>query len=389
MNELLLSLHMQLSVIILNYNVKHFLEVCIKSVQKAIATLDAEIIVVDNGSTDGSKDMIRDVFPDVTYLYQNTNAGFPKGNNIGVSVAKGTFICILNPDTIVSENTFTTLLNTHESLINPGILGCLLIDGSGVFLHESKRSVPTPWVAFTKVFSLYKFFPNNKSFNKYYAQNVEQYNTGAVDILVGAFMFLKRDVYLKVGGFDEGCFMYSDDIDLSYCVLKEGYQNYYVGETSVIHFKGESTIKDGTYMKRFKEAMQFFYQKHFKKSVWFDGLMNVGIFFFALKKQSEKVEVKHLIDTYFIISKNIFVIDRIKKMGISVEVFNSVNEVPKKKLTKHVEVLVDSDFCTYLDYINFIKHHAKTNKTFKIRPENSNYFLGSNDKNDKGEILQF
>ena len=140
---------MQLSVIILNYNVKHFLEACISSVQKAITSLDAEIIVVDNASTDGSKEMMKNVFPEIMYLYQHVNTGFPKGNNIGVNCAKGEFICILNPDTIVAENTFKVLINTYRYLQNPGILGCRLIDGAGTFLPESKRSTPTPWVAFT------------------------------------------------------------------------------------------------------------------------------------------------------------------------------------------------------------------------------------------------
>jgi len=257
---------MQLSVVILNYNVSHFLEVCVKSVQRAIVSLDAEIIVVDNASTDDSIEMMKTVFPEIRCIANKENTGFSKGNNIGVAQAKGKYLCILNPDTIVSENIFIELLSFAAGKKDLGIVGCRLIDGSGKFLPESKRSVPTPWVAFTKVTSLYKFFPKIGAFNRYYAGQLQERENGPVDILVGAFMFLEKAIYTKVGGFDEACFMYSDDIDLSYMVLKEGRQNFYYSQSAIIHFKGESTSKDNTYMRRFKDAMQFFYSKHFSKA---------------------------------------------------------------------------------------------------------------------------
>lgn len=378
---------MQLSVIILNYNVKHFLEICIKSVEKAISSLDAEIIVVDNASTDGSKEMMHSLFPTVTYLYQQENLGFPKGNNIGVDHAKGEFICILNPDTIVAENTFTKLLKEYSLLDNPGILGCHLVDGSGDFLPESKRGVPSPWVAFTKVLSLYKLFPNNRGFNQYYAQHVNEYEIGNVDILVGAFMLMKRSLYLKVGGFDEGCFMYSDDIDLSYLSIKQGKKNYYIPTTSVIHFKGESTLKDGLYMKRFKEAMQFFYKKHFHQSFVFNALMNIGIFIFAFKKKTEKVVSKYKPDLYIYVGSNEEVFFQLKEKFSNVEMILDLDEVKTLKKGVRVEFLVDSDTILYKDYINFLIQTKNSKKTFKIKPQNANYFIGSNDKNDKGEIL--
>lgn len=382
---------MQLSVIILNYNVKHFLEACIKSVQKAIEQLNAEIIVVDNASTDGSKEMMQNVFPEIMYLYQHVNTGFPKGNNIGVNCAKGEFICILNPDTIVAENTFKVLINTYRYLQNPGILGCRLIDGAGTFLPESKRSTPTPWVAFTKVLSLYKLFPDSNKFNRYYAGHLKEQDTGAVDILVGAFMFMQRELYIKTGGFDEGCFMYADDIDLSYLVLKEGKQNYYVSATTVIHFKGESTLKDGKYMNRFKEAMQFFYQKHFKKSLAFNALMNVGIALFAFKKKTETYRDTVETDHYIIVSNNAALYHQVaitlKKPVDWVVHLQDVLTIDQP--LKNIEVLVDADTISYKDYIQFINQQKESNKSFKIRPNGSNFFIGSNDKNDKGEILPF
>src|SRR5690554_574311 len=261
---------MRLSVIILNFNVKHFLEICIKSVERAISDIEAEIIVVDNASTDGSKEMMEAVFPHIKYIYLKKNVGFPKGNNIGVEHASGEFICVLNPDTIVAEDSFSTLLKHYNNLQNPGIIGCRLIDGSGNFLPESKRGIPTPLVALYKVLALHKLFPKSVKFNQYYAGHLKQDAAGSVEILVSAFMLMKRSLYNNLGGFDERWFMYADDIDLSYRVLKLQLNNYYLPQVTTIHFKGESTLKDEKYMNRFKEAMQFFYQKHFKKSWWFN-----------------------------------------------------------------------------------------------------------------------
>ena len=272
---------MQLSVIILNYNVRYFLELCVLSAQKAIQNLDAEIIVVDNNSSDDSCAMMKQRFPNIKFIENKENLGFPKGNNIGVAQAKGEYICILNPDTVVAEDTFEKILNSQLATRNSqlGIIGCKLIDGTGNFLPESKRGIPTPWVAFTKIFGLYKVFPKSSLFNKYYAQDLDENKTGKVDILVGAFMVMKQELYNEIEGFDENCFMYADDIDLSYRALLLQKQNYYFHETTVIHYKGESTVKDATYMKHFREFMNFFYKKHFKQSVFFNLMARFGVCF--------------------------------------------------------------------------------------------------------------
>ena len=170
-----------------------------------------EIIVVDNNSPDDSCQMIKERFPNVILIENKENAGFPKGNNIGVKIASGKYICILNPDTVVAEDTFDKILDFAKKQDNLGIVGCKLIDGTGNFLPESKRGIPTPFVAFTKIFSLYKIFQNIKSFGKYYASHISEYQTGKVEILVGAFMLMEKQTYGEVGGFDENCFMYADD----------------------------------------------------------------------------------------------------------------------------------------------------------------------------------
>ena len=185
---------MRLSVVILNYNVRYFLELCLKSVEAAIEDIEAEIIVVDNDSSDDSCTMVKELFPNVILIENKENYGFSKGNNIGVAKAKGEYICILNPDTVVAEDTFSRILNFTKTEDHLGIVGCQLIDGSGHFLLESKRNVPKPKVALKKLLG---------NSNSYYANHVETNSIGEVDILVGAFMLVKKQVYDIVGGFDE------------------------------------------------------------------------------------------------------------------------------------------------------------------------------------------
>ena len=372
---------MQLSVIILNYNVRYFLEQCVLSVQKALEGIDSEIIVIDNASSDDSCEMMKTKFPHIKLIENKDNLGFPKGNNIGVAQAKGEYICILNPDTVVAEDTFTKILNsqlgTHNSQL--GIIGCKLIDGAGNFLPESKRGVPTPWVAFTKIFGLYKI---SNYFGKYYAQHLSESESGKVDILVGAFMVMKRDLYLEVGGFDENCFMYSDDIDLSYLVLKTGKSNYYFHETSVIHYKGESTVRDGTYMKRFREAMQFFYKKHFKKSWFFDVMMQVGSFVFSLLKKNQQKNEVRTIDEYVVFSKENLELNLSKKATYLAD-FNQFENQPQKNL----EIIFDTTTFSFAEIITFMQLNKSKNLSFKNYISSSNYLIGSNNSNDRGQII--
>ena len=220
---------MKLSVVILNYNVRYFLELCLQSVQAALETIPSEIIVIDNNSEDESCDMVKDKFPSITLIENNSNIGFSKANNQAVQVAKGEYVCILNPDTVVAEDTFKSVLNFADKQTNLGIVGCRLIDGSGKYLPESKRNIPLVNIAIKKVLG------NSKG---YYANHVKEFDVAKVDVLVGAFMLLKRSLYNSLGGFDEDYFMYGEDIDLSYKSLKKGNDNYYFGETSVIHYKG-------------------------------------------------------------------------------------------------------------------------------------------------------
>ena len=385
---------MQLSVIILNYNVRHFLELCVLSVESALQNIESEIIVIDNNSQDDSCEMIQSRFPNVKLIQNKENLGFPKGNNIGVAQAKGEYICILNPDTVVSEDTFEKVLTFAKNQKDLGIVGVKLIDGSGNFLPESKRGVPMPWVAFTKITGLYKLFPNSPLFNKYYAQHLTENQTGKVEILVGAFMVLKKELYQEVGGFDEDCFMYSDDIDLSYMVLQKGKCNYYFHETTVIHYKGESTIKDETYMKRFQEAMEFFYKKHFQVFFLFSIFIKIGIVFFSLIKRVQgRVKIKSTPKNYLLVSASetlIKIITTVVQKKVDFLDWKTEKEVNLSSISirNGLQIILDNEFVSFKKCINIHEMYKNKGITFRIIPKKANFIIGSDSSNDRGGVVK-
>ncbi len=295
-------MHIDVSVIIVNYNVKTLLEQTISSVKNAIGNLKVEIIVVDNNSVDGSVAMLRDRFEDVKIIENKVNVGFSKANNQGIAIAKGRNLLILNPDTVLSENALTEPCNFLDNNSDVGALGVKMIDGSGNFLPESKRGLPTPKVAFYKMLGLSKLFPNSKEFGKYHLSYLDKDETNEVEILSGAFMFIKKEVIDKVGGFDETFFMYGEDIDLSYRILKAGYKNYYLANTTIIHYKGESTKKNSVnYVRIFYQAMGIFAKKHFseRQGYWFNLAIQLSIFiraFIALSVRVLKTIGLYLLD---------------------------------------------------------------------------------------------
>lgn len=386
---------MQLSVIILNYNVRYFLEHCIISVQKALQNLDAEIIVVDNNSPDDSCEMIRSLFPNITLIENKENSGFPKGNNIGVEQAKGTYICILNPDTVVAEDTFEKILAFADKKVDLGIIGCKLIDGAGNFLPESKRGTPTPWVAFAKTFGLYKMFPKVKFFQKYYAEHLNENTSGKVDILVGAFMVLKKKTYQQLGGFDERYFMYGEDIDLSFSVLNRGLQNYYFAETTVIHYKGESTIKDVRYRQRFQEGMELFYAKHMNGSLFFNSFMKMGMFFFSNFKMKNKGGISKSQPMHYVLYSNSLELKSKLEQKLKKKIALKECDLKEKCTSQSLcammttEILLDVNSYSYKECIAFLEENKNKNISFKIKPLNSNFIIGSNSSTDRGEVIMF
>ena len=249
--------------------------------QQACKQVDAEVFVVDNNSVDGSVEMVREKFPEINLLPQDQNLGFSKGNNLAINKASGKYVLLLNPDTIVEEDTFRKVVDFMEEHPDAGGLGVKMVDGSGHFLPESKRGLPTPAVAFYKIFGLARLFPRSKRFGKYHLGYLDKDEIHEADILSGAFMLMRKEALDKVGLLDEAFFMYGEDIDLSYRILKEGYKNYYYPKTRIIHYKGESTKKSSVnYVFVFYRAMVIFAKKHFsqKNARLFSFLINMAIY---------------------------------------------------------------------------------------------------------------
>ncbi|TND06571.1 MAG: putative glycosyltransferase [Bacteroidetes bacterium] len=271
---------LKLSVIIVNYNVQHFLEQCLHSVRKASKNLAVEVFVVDNNSVDGSLQMLAEKFPEIHLIANKENLGFSKANNQAMRIAKGEYVLLLNPDTVVEEETFEKVVRFMDSRPDAGGLGVMMLDGKGNFLPESKRGLPTPAVAFYKIFGFSKIFPRSRTFGRYHLGYLDKNETHEVEILAGAFMLMRKSVLDTVGLLDEAFFMYGEDIDLSYRIILGGYKNYYFPETRIIHYKGESTKKSSVnYVFVFYNAMVIFAKKHFsqKNARLFSMLINVAV----------------------------------------------------------------------------------------------------------------
>ncbi len=272
---------MKLTVIIVNYNVHHFLEQCLYSVRKASKDILTEIFVIDNNSVDGSVAMVKEKFPEVHLIENKKNTGFSFANNQAIKIATGEYILLLNPDTVVEEDTFEKTVAFMDAHSDAGGLGVKMLDGKGNFLPESKRGLPTPAVAFYKIFGLSRLFPKSKIFGKYHLGYLDKDKTAEIDILSGAFMLMRKSALDKIGLLDETFFMYGEDIDLSYRIILGGYKNYYFPETRIIHYKGESTRKSSVnYVLVFYKAMVIFAQKHFSQNnaKLFSALINFAIY---------------------------------------------------------------------------------------------------------------
>jgi len=369
----------QLSVIVLNYNVRFHLELCLLSVTRAIKQITGEIIVVDNASSDDSLQMLANRFPNIKVIANTDNLGFSKANNLGVKAARGTYVCILNPDTVLPENCFDQLLAFAETKQNLGAVGIRLIDGTGTFLPESKRNLPTPKVA------LAKLLQNSKA---YYASDFCEEDTGKVQVLVGAFMFLKRKVYVDHGGFDEDYFMYGEDIDLSYRLLQSGYDNYYCGHLAAIHFKGESTLRDKVYATRFYEAMGIFYKKHFGANDIEARLVALalqaakGVKTFSKTRDTEedfKAPVLILsAESAFIAQMQTYLPVQSKVCGVLPTTTDEMNGQL---------IILDAGSFSFGEIIRCMQMLNKGKNTFKIRPPECNFILGSDSSTRQGNVI--
>ena len=275
---------MKLSVIIVSYNVEGFLTQCLVSVERAIAKVGVEkveVFVVDNDSVDGTCEVVKRKFPWVNLIENKENSGFSVANNQAITVAKGEYILLLNPDTVVSEDTFKACIEYSDNNPKLGGLGVPMYDGSGKYLPESKRGIPTPWASMFRITGLYRISPNSKSLNSYYAGHLSKDQSSEIEILSGAFMWIRSKALEQVGVLDEDFFMYGEDIDLSWRIIKGGWENHYFTDTQIIHYKGESTKKGSlNYVTVFYKAMLIFSAKHFEggQAKFYNWIIRLAIY---------------------------------------------------------------------------------------------------------------
>lgn len=279
---------MKLSIIIVNYNVTNLLRNCLISIEKFVQNVDYEVIVIDNASTDTSWESLISEFPKVQFIASPKNWGFSKANNLAVNSAKGEYILLLNPDTELEGNYMQEIIEFADSKENFGCIGVRMHDKEGVFLPESKRSVPDIFNSFEKLFS--PFFSKNSSHKSYYRNDIAENTIAEVEVITGAFLLTKRKIYQKIGGLDERYFMYGEDIDLCYTFLQNGYENWYFGKYSILHIKGESTVKDIKYVEDFYNAMEIFVEKYYKRKSFFQYLfLRLGL---VVRKQIALLQIK-------------------------------------------------------------------------------------------------
>lgn len=265
---------MKVSIIIVHYNVASLLRKCLQSIAKYAQDVSREVIVVDNQSPDAEwKDLIKE-FPDVRFIEAEENGGFAVANNLAAKEARGEYLLLLNPDTEFEGYYLNEILDFADGKPRFGALGVRMHDSQGRFLPESKRSVPDMFNSFQKLFA---GLSRNKNRKTYYRNDIGEFEIAQVEVLTGAFLLMKTNVYLEVGGLDETYFMYGEDIDLCYTLLQKNYTNWYYGKVSILHHKGESTVKDHTYLERFYGAMQIFVDKYYKTKTIQHAFISAGL----------------------------------------------------------------------------------------------------------------
>ncbi|MDR2920164.1 MAG: glycosyltransferase family 2 protein [Tannerella sp.] len=362
----------QLSIIIVNYNVKYFLEQCLYSVRAAVEGLVTEIFVVDNHSADGSIEYLQPKFPEVIFIENKDNPGFSKANNQAILQSRGEYVLLLNPDTVIGEHILQHLYAFMSDHPEAGGVGVKMLDGHGRFLAESKRSYPSPWISFCKLFGLSKLFPRSKRFSAYSLLYLNENELHQVDVLSGAFMLLRREALDKVGLLDETFFMYGEDIDLSYRIVLGGYKNYYIPER-ILHYKGESTKRgDKKFLTAFYGAMLIFYKKYYPQSgKLMSGLIRMSIAlrsaYSALfeKAKQKKAIAKHCrllvvsLEEHFDEAKNV-VHEKMPEL-LSVDLLN-LNE-PQDINTGYNEVKEYTDIAFYYPDISFYQMLAFMDNT--------------------------
>jgi len=386
----------ELSVIIVSYNVSPYLKICLYSVCKAIKSLDAEVFVVDNASDDDSVDMVKSVFPGFKVIANKENKGFSVANNQAIDQATGKIILLLNPDTIVSEDAFVELISFYQN--NPGAagVGVKMLDGSGNYLPESKRGLPSSRDFIFKFSGLIKVFPGSKIISRYFMGNLSPDKTWEIPVLAGAFLAFPSKALESIDPLDETFFMYGEDIDLSYRLSRVG-KNYYYPGIKIIHFKGESTVKDQNYIDRFYGAMLIFTRKHFfPRYLWIQKwIMTLSInavkgllkklLIFSSKKEDETERVSPVV---FFVGKAGDSKDKIIAGFKEVKFFDSFDDVKVAEVRDQLKtnILIDLNSVSIQDMIDFMEKNAGMYRYSFLSPDNDFYLYSSN-ANTSGTVM--
>ncbi len=273
---------MKLTVVIVNYNVKYYIEQCLNSLEKALDGIESEVFVVDNHSKDGSVEYLRSRFSNITIIESNHNLGFARANNIAIRRSSGEYVLLLNPDTFVSEQSIREVVAFADAHPALGGAGVMMYNPDGTLAMESRRGLPTPMTSFYKMCGLCSKFPRSRRFGKYYMSYLDWDKPAKIEVISGAFFLARRSALDKVGLLDTDFFMYGEDIDLSYRLLKGGYENWYLPQ-AVLHYKGESTHKTSfRYVHVFYQAMLIFFRKHYRHlGLWVSLPIKLAIYFRA------------------------------------------------------------------------------------------------------------
>lgn len=392
-----LLLTMKLSVVIVNYNVRFFLQQCLESLQRSLADIDSEIFIVDNHSSDSSRSYLQslksDSSPLIHVVFNEDNPGFSKANNQAIAQAQGEYILLLNPDTIVPEPSLKEALDFMDMHVECGALGVKMIDGKGVFLRESKRGMPTPWASFCKMFGLSAVFPKSSLFSRYHLGFLPENEINEVDILSGAFMLMRRKALDKSGLLDERFFMYGEDIDLSYRIQQSGFVNYYFPKANILHYKGESTKKDNmNYIRVFYRAMVQFAAKHYHGHfIWlYSAAVNVGVYLRAAisticmkwkntrKSEAEEDRQNRVSGSWYVVaseSERPGLVPLLEKWGFSVANVRFAQSCADLKEASNV--IFSSDSLSYDEILSAMVRLSSPQASFKIVHVKEGYMIGS------------
>jgi len=370
---------LKVSIVIVSYKVPYHLLLCLNSLKSALKNLKSEIIVVDNDSGDNTAGLVYKYHPKVVFIQNEHNVGFSKANNKAIKQAKGEYVCLVNPDTIISETLISSAIQKHESLNKAGILGVRLIDGTGNFLPESKINILTLKVAALKLLGFSKSYYNN---------SLNENEEGVTSTLVGAFMCFKREDYISLEGLDERYFMYGEDIDLSYQFIKAGFQNYYLGSEKMIHFKGESTLRDEVYFNRFFDSIKLFFKKHYTNSTLFIRI--ISVFFFVAKHfkktdmdKKERTEIDF--NSVILFSNDKALRDKLKVLfDQNIQLLN-LKESEKEKFDKDL-IIFDTSVLSFQEIINFMVENRSQDNLFRFTLPQPEVLIGSDSSTSQAKV---